>query len=342
MTAPAPMDTVELLLEVWQCERSLDYPGIRRLLEPLPLSTLLATEEFALLLLYAHNRLMDLAKSAELLEAAAPCFPPERDDRNRRRFLFAKAEVLMHRGRLSESEALLQDLEARSVQAQDTPSVLQATINLAVTSGIRGDNVQAIRHTYRALAIPDPLNGDRWTPVLHHNLGVSYRELGLIAEAERHFEQAGRYPRPEWMKAITDLDRAVLRHVVGESVTAERIAQHSLAVLERAGAHGRVAECWCVLGAIATSMGDLSAARNYLDAALRSLPPGNVLLPGQVHEELAVLHLLEGDTEAHHAARMTAARLYEQIDALPRMENMRVRLEVLAARQSQRLPGRPG
>ena len=322
---------LELVLQVWECERRLDYPAIRALLEPLPLPALLANEELALLLLYAHIRLADISRAAELAELLAPLFPPERSDRNRRRYLFVAADLLLHGGRTTEFEALTQELHEQALQAHDTASVLRAVVNLGVRAGIRGDFVNSIRYMYRGLAIPTAVDGGRWTPMLHHNLAISYRELGMIAEAERHFEQSARYPRPEWMQALTSIDRAILLHVVGEAATAERLAQHALATMERAGTSGGMAECWYVLGMISIGTGELGAARRHLDRAAELLPPGNLLLAAQLHEEFAVLHLLDGDADAGGAARAGAERLYAELDALPRVERMRLRLEVVAA-----------
>lgn len=323
-------DDLDLLLQVWEAERVLDFPRIRTLLAPLPLDRVLATDEYAVLLLLAYDRLGDSTEAAALLKAAESFFPSTRQDRYRMRFLNAAADHARRQGRLSEAEAIASEMLEYAHRTRDEAITLNAFVILGITSGMRGDFVQSLRHFNRALASGDSDSG-RWISVIHHNVAVSYRELGFVAESQRHFEEAARHPRANWLEAGTMLDRALLLHSVGDEAAATELALRAVERFESIKSHLGLTEARTVLARIAAAEGKLEPARWELASAFKTLPPGDALLTAQAHEEAAVIEALAGDWLARDAAQAVAAQLYLQMEARPRLERMRVRMELLSA-----------
>jgi tetratricopeptide (TPR) repeat protein len=325
---PAPVaDDLDLLLQVWEAERTVDFSRIRTLLAPLSLERVLATDEYIILLVLAYARLGYSTQAATLLQAAASVFPPTRRDRNRTRFLNAAADYARRQGRLSEAEAMANEMLEYAHRTRDDSIMLNAFVILGITSGMRGDYVQSLRHFNRALAS----DSGRWTSVIHHNLALSYRELGFVAESQRHFEQAARHPRADWLEAGTMLDRAILLHLAGDEAAATELALRALEWFERIQSRLGMAEARTVLARIAASEGKLEQARQELESAFETLPPGDALLTAQAYEEAAVVAVMSGDVEARDTAQAAAEELYLQMEAGPRIERMRLRLEVLSA-----------
>jgi tetratricopeptide (TPR) repeat protein len=322
-------DEMGLLLSLWEWERAFDYPAIRDALEPLPRAEVLGNEELSLQLLYAYLYLRDLAMAMALAVELRPVFAPSRNDRNYRRFLNAYAHLVQLSGGLAEGQALVEELQEKAQDAGDERHAFHAALQLGVITGLQGDFVQSVRHGYHALALSDTLDGGRWTSILHHNLGISYRELGLIAEAQRHFEQSARHPRPDWMAATGDLDRALLLHVVGDFETAAGLARNSLATFQRVESRAGMAEAHLVLARVALGQRDVDEAAAQLDRLMELLDPSEVLIRAQAQEELAVLHLLRGDPAGRAEAERTADGLYRGMEAPWRAERMRMRLQIL-------------
>lgn len=330
MTPASPeRDALDLLLDLWEWERTFNYPAIRDALQRLPRAEVLANEELSLQLLYAHLYLRESAVATELAAELRPVFSPARNDRNYRRFLNAYAHLVQLGGGLSEGQLLVEELQEKSQDAGDERHAFHAALQLGVITGLQGDFVQSVRHGYHALALSDTTDGGRWTSILHHNLGISYRELGLIAEAQRHFEQAARHPRPDWMVATGDLDRALLLHVVGDFDTAAGLARNSLATFARVDSPTGMGEAHLVLAKVALGQRNVDEAAAQLDRVMELLNPNDVLVVAQAQEELAVLHLLRGDEGARAEAERTADGLYRGLEAPWRAERMRMRLEIL-------------
>jgi tetratricopeptide (TPR) repeat protein len=302
---------------------------MRDLLESLPTAKLLKTEEFVILLILAYSRLNDAAKAADLLHLSEPLFPQIRQDRTRIRFLGAAAEICIDQGRFAEADRLAHEIQDYAYKTHDGVLAVHAAMLLGTSAGSRGDFLQSLRYSNRALASVEG-HSTRWIPALHHNLGVAYRELGFIAEAERHFELASRHSGPEWMQAITNIDRAILYLIGGDPAAGRELACHALTLFQRMQSFGGMAEAHCILARIAATEGELSHARQELTSALSLATHGSLLLLAQIYEEVTALELLCGNRQARKEAEETAERYYRQIDALSRVKRMKLRLKVLS------------
>jgi ATP/maltotriose-dependent transcriptional regulator MalT len=329
VSGPVPMDSeLDLLLQVWEAERVLDYPAIVALVERLPLERMLANEEMALVLLTAHSRLNRADDVPPLLDALRPRFPSTRRDRNYVRFRFLAAEHAQMLGRLVESDQLTH--EGLEHAGDDARLAFWGLMVLGVNAGIRGDYPELLRHLNRALA-SYAHGSERWLPVLHHNIAIGYRDMGFIAEAERQFELAARYARPVWMEGITDMERALLLLMTGDAAAAGELARRARETFERLDWSPGLADARVILGRVAAGAGRLDEAEAHLRAAADFVPRGHVLLEAQMNEEFAALAVLRGDAAGREAAEARATRLYEATEAAPRLERMRRRLAALAA-----------
>jgi ATP/maltotriose-dependent transcriptional regulator MalT len=325
------MDELDLLLDLWEWERRLEYTAIRGALEALPRGDVLASDELSLQLLYACIYLRDTVAAAALAAQMEPRFAHGRNEAAARRFLNAQGQIALVRGELTASQRLVEELRDKAELAGDPPQQFYATVHLGIIAGLRGDFTASLQECYRALAMCGTVDTDVWLPVLHHNLALSFREIGMIAEAERHFELSTRDPRPDWVTATTALDRALLRYVVGDFETAAGMARNGLALFQRIGSANGVADAHVVLARIALGQRDEDEAAAQLALAEERLDPSETMVMAQLQEERAVLHLLRGDEAGRARAAAAADEAYRRLEAPWRAERMRMRLESLAS-----------
>src|SRR5687768_7982805 len=93
-------------------------------------------------------------------------------------------------GRLAEAEECWGGLLASAADWGDEESSTRASNNLGVLANVRGQRDRALLHYERALASYQRLGNVRGLAETHHNLGISYRDLGFDREADAHFRRA--------------------------------------------------------------------------------------------------------------------------------------------------------
>ncbi|MBV9109236.1 MAG: hypothetical protein JO306_07510, partial [Gemmatimonadetes bacterium] len=157
-------------------------------------------------------------------------------------------------------------------------------------------------------------------------LGMTFRQLGLYPQAFRHFEKALAHELAEGDLALVDMERAVLHVVAGEPAVGAFLAQRSLERQRTLGTGAGIADALRVLAMAKADAGEAAASLPLLAEALETVPREEPLIEAEVHEELARVHALLGNTLEALNAEAAAAALYTRMDAPRRAERMRVRL----------------
>lgn len=204
------------------------------------------------------------------------------------------------------------------------------TNNLGTICTLRGEREAAIEHHREALAIFRRLGDPLGEAQTLHNLGIAYRDLEQVDDADRCFADAARAAEAAGEARLFGLSlvaRAELRLRKGELATAERMARMALLRFDVHNSLFGLAEAHRVLGTVARLRGDLAAARANLDRALDLCGVhAGPLLEAETRLERGILLRALGEPAAAEADLCAAAALFDQLGATGQAERTRALL----------------
>jgi tetratricopeptide (TPR) repeat protein len=214
------------------------------------------------------------------------------NDRLFRRSLNLHALVLIHVGELAEAERVLIEVSGCCLAANDPRILADAMINLGVIADIRTNWNLAIA-TYQRALIPLQELGLRVTiGQCHHNLGMSFRQVGRFEQAMSHFElalEAYRASSSESHMLGCRSEQALLAVKLGDYRFAEASARWALRKARATKNNYITAELLRTLGIILSASEAHDEARECLEAALALAKSVEArLLEAETYEELAV------------------------------------------------------
>lgn len=195
-----------------------NWDGVRELLEALSAQDLLRAElayRFGEAL-YFTGRITDLKGHAAAYELAA------RAAADAVAVLYARnlaGIAAFELGLMDEAASILEDLINRAVEENVQPLMAKAAISLGALANLRGEPDRAL--TYYRLALP-PLDRDcdtRGLGQVHHNLGMSYRDLGSLEDAVDEYRHATRIAQNAGMQpqvAMSIIGRAEVEVMRGD------------------------------------------------------------------------------------------------------------------------------
>jgi tetratricopeptide (TPR) repeat protein len=335
-------ERAELLMRVAELAAQKANGELLALLSPLSLGDLISEPELGLRLALTHFHLSRFSDASVLVQQLAePCRRRGFDQLYRRR-LNLEANLLVEAGDPDRAEAAYLEVLDRSIAAGDQRWVAFATLNLSSIAGIRGEWMTAIAAAQRAIAAFQQIGEIFQIASCHQNLAMAYRELGLYARADSHFEQAAHLFAASGCDVAYRLssltaERAVSISASGDHRRAEAMVRHALDRLGPLSAEGYwlardIGETIRVLGIVLMGQAKYSAARDCFERALRSAKDEKVrLLEGEVYEALS--ELAEREKKAGEAMRWAtqAVQVYAGLGAHARIERIRKRQLNLAA-----------
>lgn len=319
-----------LLERAWDLHRVHDLPGLIELLSPLSESDLAAEPELGLMLGFAWHHTGHSSRALRVVQALQDPLRREGNTKLSRRVHNLHAMVLLEQGNLQAAEELWLDLHERAGQAGDPLTLAWVNSNLAIVADIQCRWEDALASSQRAHAAYQRLGDHNALGGTHHNIGMTYRQLGILDDAVRNFERAAGYYRIDGNQndiARTELERGLTIYMLGD-VRLARAGVHL--ALERFTALGHRAgqsDSWRVLAIFARQERRFDEARRLLKAGLPLVrDAGDKLTEAEILEELAVLEKQEGNSgeSARHAVE--AARIYRGMGADRRAERMEERL----------------
>jgi tetratricopeptide (TPR) repeat protein len=174
-------------------------------------------------------------------------------------------------GRAGEAEATFGELLEAATEWGDEESTSRACNNLGVLAHVRGRRDLALTLYQRALAAYQRLGNVRGLAETHHNLGITYRELGFDRDADAHFHRAVELATGAGLQdviALADTERAGLRVRWRDGRLASEMARRALERFRRISDPTGAANALRILGLAAQTEGDLAQAETHLDEAL--------------------------------------------------------------------------
>ncbi len=320
-----------LLESMWELRRANDYPGMVELLSRVSEVELLAEPELGYGLAEGLNYCGEWKRCLALARKLADPCRRRGNDRLFRNRLFLEAHSLMVLGSLSEASRLATSLVHFADEGDDTVLLASATELLGIMADIQCEWAEAIALSQRALALRQRAGFTRGMGAAHHNLGMTYRQLGDYRNADTHFCSAIQLFQVGGAKtdiACSEMERALVMNLSGDHHLAEATARRALRRFTEGGHRAGVGDTNRVLGRIAAAGGRSDAARHHLELALAIVQEtGDKLTRAEVFEELAVLEAGQGNSARAALAEKTAAELYCAIGAEKRAERMRKRLQ---------------
>lgn len=286
-----------------------------------------------------------LGDTARALQVAAWAEAEARRRGDRRRAAEAVnllGNALFEEGRLEEAESRFGELLAYAAEWGDEEFAARASNNLGILSNVRGRRDLALASYQRALASYQRLGNVLGLAQTHHNLGISYRDLGFDREADGHFRRAVDLASAEGdvaalraaetdtvtVIAVSETERAMLRVRSGDAALAEALATRALQRFERIGDPRGRADVLRVLAAAARAGGrDDDAALRLEDALFTARAQSDPLLMAEVQRDRGLLLRDRGHPDdarmaltesAEHFARLGATAEAEAIAVIAR------------------------
>ncbi|MBT8405160.1 MAG: tetratricopeptide repeat protein [Gemmatimonadetes bacterium] len=228
-----------------------------------------------------------------------------------------------------------------STAAGDEQFAARACNNLGVVATLLDELPSALAYYARAVASYFKVGYERGLGQSHHNLGITYREMGFLHEADSHFRTADRLARSASSDdevARVAQERALLLYLLGDADLARHTARLALEIHERLEDPAGSAEVHRVLGLVDLGEGDIDAAEAALEQALATAHEiSAILLKAEILAARAALRSLQDREIEAQDDDAQAAALFEAIGAPAWGRRARDRARSMAARGGARM-----
>jgi tetratricopeptide (TPR) repeat protein len=311
-----------------------DWQALAARAEPLAPGDLLHEPELALHVAVARRKVGQARRALEL----SALLEPEVRRRGDRRLIADVVTLigvaLWESGRVAEAEERFAEVLELGTEWQNQEAAANAANNLGILANVRGRRDLALTYYERALAAHQRQGNVRGLSQTHHNLGISYRDLGFESEADAHFARAIGFAQEletDELVAMAEIERAMLRVRGGDAALGAEMARRARDRFERLGSGVGAADAQRVLAAAERARGRLDEALALLDSALAtSLNHDDPVLRAEVQRDRGLLLRDQGATPAALDAFTDAAESFAQIGAAAEAEALRAIIAGLA------------
>lgn len=295
-----------------------DWDGLRELLAAEEPGTLLASPALSYRYgeaLYHTGRLDELGDFARQFEEAAR---EAADTGAVMRALNLAFIGDFERGRIAEARERCESL-LQLAQADDDPEMLgRAANNMGNLTHLTGLFHEALTYYRLALPLYQRMDAVRGIAQVHHNLGISHRDLGDLDEAADAYRRAATLARQlgyRPLALLASLGRAEVEALRGDPA-AEPMAERGLASARELGNPAFEAEASRVLGLARAAAGRPEEALDTLaEAVAGSREAGHRLVEAEAERDRGRLLLRSGrDAEAREALT-TAVEIFRDMGA---------------------------
>ncbi|HET7232388.1 MAG TPA: tetratricopeptide repeat protein [Longimicrobium sp.] len=333
MTSSTPLP---LALDDARALRSAgDWQALAARGDQLAVDVLLGEPELGLHVAVARRKVGQARRALEL----AGALEPEARRRGDRWLLTDVVTLigvaLWESGRVDEAEDRFAELLEAATAGQNEEASANAANNLGVLANVRGRRDLALTWYQRALAAHQRQGNVRGLAQTHHNLGISYRDLGFDSEADRHFARAiefGQELETDELVAMAEIERAMLRVRRGDAELGGEMARRAGERFQRLGSPVGAADAQRVMAAAERERGRMDEALALLDAALAtSLNHDDPVLRAEVQRDRGLLLRDQGSIGAARQALADSIERFALIGAAAEAEALRAILAELAA-----------
>jgi tetratricopeptide (TPR) repeat protein len=334
------LDLEAIRAEVEELFRRRDFAAVEHLLAPISEDLLHHDLELSIKLAAAWSARYRNSEAKAILLALREGVSESGDETLVRRWQNLLAIQLFIAGDLQHAMQILEDCLGSAERARHHRIVAQASNGLGIIAAQLGQVELAVQHTQRALTAWQRLGDKYGVASAHHNLGTVLREWGQLEEAASHFLLAEEYfteiGSPDDL-VISSAERALLLVSLRDGALGERVARKALKRCDEIDAADYVrAAVNKVLGTILLVTRQLRASRERLVAARELIDATEGLsMKAEIHEEIAILELLEANYDAADKHKSTSLAYYASLGSENQSLRFVQRFEAVRRMESQ-------
>ncbi|HEU4556645.1 MAG TPA: tetratricopeptide repeat protein [Longimicrobium sp.] len=330
----APVSPALSLEEARALRAAGEWPALVQRAASLGDDELLREPELALHAAVASRRVGQAGRALELARLLEPVARLRGDRWLISNVVNLTGVALWESGHAAEAEVRFGELLDAATEWGNEDDVAVACNNLGVLCNVRGRRDLALTWYQRALAAYQRLGNVAGLSQTHHNLGISYRDLGFDREADTHFrrsielaEEAGR----EDVVALAESERAGLRVRWGDGELAGEMARRALERFRRSADPTGAAGALRIVALAARAQGRDAEAEATFDEALEiARAHADALLRGEVQRDRGALLRDTGRVDEAREAFTDAVQHFSQIGAAAEAEALRAIIAALA------------
>jgi tetratricopeptide (TPR) repeat protein len=313
------LEANDLLEEAEALSAGQAFEELEAILQQAADSELESTPELLHLLANAKWRLGQTKAALDLLRGTAWRFGTLGNSTLYRRHRILHGVLMLEIGALTEAEEHFAYVSWLAHDVGDSFGLGVATMNQGVIADIRCEWDSALGSYQRAIAAFERNGNLSWVPRCQHNMAMTYRQVGQLAKAHSHFDQAllglstfGTQGEILCSKA----ERALLFEVSGDHAFAMKIAEAALKQAESIEDVRSIGELLRVNGILLREEGKVHDARHLLMRGWHiARDYGAKLLEAESLEELAICEAESGSPLGAAAVMSQAAKVFEEIGA---------------------------
>ena len=300
------------------------WPDVVRLLDDLSRG---AASELLLLRAEALTRVGDARTARAWLYEILPALIARGDRARHRRALNLLGAACFYLGELAEaSDAFAAALEMATVE-DDLLIFARATNNLGMIENLRGHHESALGHYRLAVPAYQRLGQRRGLAESYHNIAITYRDIGALAEADEYERRAMDYagdgvaPRVAAMGMIGRAEIALRR---GDPQFARGTSERAAAELERLHDPVNEADARRLAAAAAAELGRFDDAENAFERALSiARGGGHVLIEAETLRDRARSRSARGENAGARRDAEAAVALFQRLGANAEVDALR-------------------
>ena len=217
----------------------------------------------------------------------------------------------------------------------DRELLLKVFMNLGNIHNIRGEHTKAIESYQAALKSLGRVVNDPLRALIHHNLGIAYKNLGRLGAAEKKLEEGLKYSEragDERIAGLSYLERAEIMHRKGEIDNSVVSATRAFKIFSNINDRLGVAEVYKLMGMNYVSYGNYDLAEVYLGNSLRiNERHDNALNMGETYIEIARLQKEKNDTDAAMNAYTKAVSCFTTLEAKTKISEVTKEMDAVNA-----------
>lgn len=312
-------ETLVLLDHARTLLREGKYPAVVTLLTPLPQEELVAEPELACMLASSWRSSGETARGLALLAKVEASWGARGNDFVYRFFLATKGVLHFEQGELDAAVAAWSMFLEAATDVEHHKQIGHAYNNLGIVATIRYHHSDALAFYSRAHIASERAGDHIMVAATYNNLGIAYRELGMLDDAFRASDAAIAlmYQNPhETGLAILEAARAQHHIVQGDTAMAGAMLHRAMNRHTRSGAQEMNYTLEHVRGNLLIAQARHAEAVKVLsEAAAHTRSDNPSYMEAYLLSDLCIALARAGDAEGAHLVMSRALTLYEDMGA---------------------------
>jgi len=258
------------------------------------------------------------------LESILPALVGRREEALYRRALNLLGVAAFALGDLDAAHTAFTAALERATQADDILLLARTSNNLGAIANLQAQHESALLHYRVAVPAYQRLGQRRGLAETYHNLAITYRDLGSLAEADEHERRAIDYaagdvaPRVAAMGRIGRAEVALRR---GDPQLAEETARRAAEKLEDLNDPLNEADAYRLVGTACTAMDRFSDAHASFERALSiAASRGHAIVEAETRRDRADAFARMHDDERARGDAVAAIAIFRRLGAVKEVE----------------------